>query len=168
MSMNQLQSELLKVLLLDQTNQKSMIKRLDDLYRNYGAINIRKWRNIPNNKNTLLHELVEKELPEVIRHVVLKYEFDINIRRDTDGLTPLKLALQNDSTEICELLIELGAKDIETEDVSTWLSDEDKGKAMNIVWVDLEMTSIETPEILECAVIITDKDLHELATGKSY
>ena len=38
---------------------------------------------------------------------------------------------------------------------------------MNIVWIDLEMTSIENPEILECAVIITDKDLRELERGKS-
>jgi oligoribonuclease (3'-5' exoribonuclease) len=54
-----------------------------------------------------------------------------------------------------------------TENVGAWLSDDDKGKALNIVWMDLEMTSIENPEILECAVIITDKNLVELEKSKS-
>jgi hypothetical protein len=77
------------------------------------------------------------------------------------------LAIQNKSAEISTVLKELGADDILTEDVGAWLSDDDKGKALNIVWMDLEMTSIENPEILECAVIITDKNLVELEKSKS-
>jgi hypothetical protein len=90
------------------------------------------------------------------------------VRRGSDGLTPLQLALENDNSEISDVLEELGAIDIQTEDVSTWLSDDDKKKTMNIVWMDLEMTSLEDPDIMECAVIITDKDLHELDKGKLY
>jgi hypothetical protein len=69
---------------------------------------------------------------------------------------------------MCDLLQELGATETMTEDVSKWSPDEDRERAMNIVWVDLEMTSIENPQILECAVIITDKDLKELERGKSF
>jgi ankyrin repeat protein len=165
--MNQLQPELLKTLALGKNNQTSIIKRLDQLYRQFGVLNIEKWRHISNKKNSLLHALVEKELPEVVSHIISEHKFDVNIRRDSDGLTPLQLAAENGNLEICELLKELGAENIETEDVSQWSPDEDREKALNIIWLDLEMTSIEEPEILECAVIITDKDLHELAQGKS-
>jgi hypothetical protein len=166
--MNQLQPELLKLLLMGKTNETNIIKRLDDLYRRFGCLQIEKWRHMTNNKNSLLHELVEKEMLEVVRHIVLEQHFDINIRRDSDGLTPLQLASENDNSEMCDLLKELGAKDIQTEDVSQWSPDEDREKSLNIVWLDLEMTSIEDPEILECAVIITDKDLNELAAGTSF
>jgi len=164
--MNQLNGELLKLLTLDKMNQQKIIKRLDDLFVKFGTFNIEKWRNLSNKKNTLLHELVERDLSDVIRHVVQNYQVDINIQRDTDQLTPFQLALENKNTEMCNLLKELGAEEILTVDVSKWPLDEDREKSMNIAWVDLEMTSIENPEILECAVIITDKDLRELERGK--
>ncbi len=166
--MIQLQSEMVKFLASGKTDQDNIIKRIDNFYHNYGALNIQKWRNVSNKKNTLLHEFVEKEMANVIRHLVLERKFDVNMRRDSDGLTPLQLAVQNDSSNICDVLKELDADDIQSEDVGTWLSEDDKGKAMNIVWMDLEMTSIENPEILECAVIITDKNLVELEKGKLY
>jgi ankyrin repeat protein len=168
MSINQLQTELLKVLGLGKSNQHSIIKRLDRLYEDFGGLNMQKWRYASNKSNSLLHELVDKEMPDVIRHLVEVRKFDINVRRGSDGLTPLQLAIKNDNSEVSAVLVDLGAVDIQTEDVSTWLSDEDKTKAMNIVWMDLEMTSLEDPEIMECAIIITDKDLHKLDEGKLY
>ncbi len=167
MSMNQLQPELLKILSISKTNQNSIIVRLDDLFRKFGTYNIEKWRNMSNKKNSLLHELVEKDMPDVIRHIIQEHKLDINIRRDSDGVTPFQLASKNEDSDMCDVLKELGAAEIQTEDVSKWSPDEDREKAMNIVWVDLEMTSIEDPQILECAVIITDKDLNELEKGKS-
>jgi len=166
--MNQIQPELLKILSISKANQQSIIKRLDDLVLEFGTINIKKWRNMSNKKNSFLHELVEKDMPEVIRHVIQKYKFDINVRRDSDGITPFHLASTNEDSDMCDLLQELGATETMTEDVSKWSPDEDRERAMNIVWVDLEMTSIENPQILECAVIITDKDLKELERGKSF
>jgi hypothetical protein len=165
--MNQLQPELLKILSISKTNQNSIIVRLDDLFRKFGTYNIEKWRNMSNKKNSLLHELVEKDMPDVIRHIIQEHKLDINIRRDSDGVTPFQLASKNEDSDMCDVLKELGAAEIQTEDVSKWSPDEDREKAMNIVWVDLEMTSIEDPQILECAVIITDKDLNELEKGKS-
>ncbi|CAF1593294.1 unnamed protein product [Rotaria sp. Silwood1] len=166
MAMDQLNRELLKLLSLGNANQNSIIKRFDEVAKKFGTYSLVKWRDLSNNKkNSLLHELVDRKLPDVLHHVVRNYELDINIRRGSDGLTPLQLASLNKDQLMCNLLKQLGASEIETEDVSRWLSDEDKEKSMNIVWIDLEMTSIEEPEILECAVIITDKDLRELDRG---
>ncbi|CAF4185820.1 unnamed protein product, partial [Adineta steineri] len=163
MSMQQLNDEIEKLFRISNKHQDSFIKRLDDLYRKFGTVSMEKWRNRTNNKNnSLLHELVEKDMPDVIEHVIREYKFDINIRRDKDGVTPLDLASVNENSNICDLLERLGATNVQREDVSKWSSDEEKEKSMNIVWLDLEMTSIEDPHILECAVIITDKHLREL------
>lgn len=142
--------------------QSDVIKQLDQIYRKYGSMNIEKWRNMSNKKNSFLHELVEVEMIEVIRHIVLEQKFDIDLRRDSDGLTAYQLASQNKKAEICDVLEELGAQSIETVDVNLLSPDEEKIQSMNLIWLDLEFTSIEDPEIIECAVIITDKDLVEL------
>ena len=168
MSLVQLNADLLKILLLDKAKQKAVNKKLDDILRLYGLTNVERWQNRSNNKNSLLHELVEKEMPEVITHLVTDHQLNIDIRRGSDGNTPYQLAAELDNKDMCELLKNLGAQDEKTEDVSKWRSDEDKEKALRIVWIDLEMTSIANPEILECAVIITDKDLKELDRSKSF
>ncbi len=60
MSMNQLQTELIKVLSIDKENQNKIINRLDKIIVNFGRLNIIRWRNSLNDeKNTLLHELCE-------------------------------------------------------------------------------------------------------------
>jgi len=64
------------------------------------------------------------------------------------------------------LLKELGTIEAQMADVARWSANADKEKSTNIVWLDLEMTSLEDPEILECAVIITDKDLNELVRSE--
>jgi hypothetical protein len=159
--MQQLQPDLLQLLLLGKENQKAIIKRLDRLITEVGIAKIKKWRNFSNkHKNTLLHELVEMEMAEVVHYFLTKYKSDINIniRRESDCATPFQLANQNHDTEMCDLLIKFGADQKQMED---------EGKKLNIVWLDLEMTSLEKPQIIECAVIITDKDLKEIERGKS-
>ena len=71
-----------------------------------------------------MHELVERDLSDVIRHVVQNYKIDINILRDPDYLTPFQLALGSKNTEICRLLKGLGAAEILTIDVSKLLIEE--------------------------------------------
>jgi len=46
-------------------------------------------------------------------------------------------------------------------------SQEGNDRTGNLVWIDLEMTGLdtETDTIIEIATIVTDKDLHELAEG---
>jgi len=63
-----------------------------------------------------------------------------------------------------DLLFQLGAdpnvKNKYGESCSKLL--EDRKKSHHLVWLDTELTSLEDPEILECAIIITDKDLKEI------
>ncbi len=63
-------------------------------------------------------------------------------------------------------LKKLGTIEAQMADVARWSANADKEKDSNIVWLDLEMTSLKDPEILECAIIITDKDLNELVRSK--
>jgi len=56
---------------------------------------------------------------------------------------------------------------IQKEDLSQLPKDQGQQHPMNIVWLDLEMTSLEHPQIIECGVIITDKDLRELERRRS-
>lgn len=164
--MEKLQKALLEILSLGPQSQKSIIKQLENLVQQYGTLDIGRWRNLSDNsKNTLLHELVYRGLYEVLHYVLEKSQFDVNVRRGKDGLTPLQLAESLKDRKMCELLKKYGANEISTEDVSKWLSDDDREQSMNIVWIDLEMTSIEDPHILECAVIITDKNLETLERG---
>jgi len=46
-------------------------------------------------------------------------------------------------------------------------SDSDHGRADNLIWIDLEMTGLdtETDTIIEIATIVTDRHLNELAIG---
>ncbi len=67
---------------------------------------------------------------------------------------------------MANLLEELDSIEAQMADVARWSANADKEKARNIVWLDLEMTSLEDPEILECAVIITDKNLNELVRSE--
>ena len=41
------------------------------------------------------------------------------------------------------------------------------GKSENLIWIDLEMTGLDTvrDHIIEIATIVTDRDLHEIAVG---
>jgi ankyrin repeat protein len=166
--MQQLQTELLQLLLLGKENQKAIIRRLDQLIIDFGMTKIKSWRNFSNKKkNTLLHELVEMELIDVVRHFLTKYKFNVTIKRGLDGITPFQLAYQNQSMEMCHLLKKFGGDQMPTEDDDASSMEADKEKKMNIVWLDLEMTSLDDPQILECAVIITDKDLNELERCKS-
>jgi hypothetical protein len=104
-------------------------------------------------------------LPDVVDYVIKNYDFDINIRRESDGSTPFQLAFDNQNSKMCDFLKGLGA-DETLDDGLKWPPEKYKEYAMNIVWLDLEMTSLENPEILECAVIITDKNLKKLAKSK--
>jgi ankyrin repeat protein len=167
MAMRQLQSELLDVLSMGKDDQKNIIKRLDKIIRISGIGSIEKWRNSTNNKsNSFLHELVERELSDVICFVVKEHKLNINIKRESDGWTPLQLASKKQNSEMCNLLKKIGASKVETADILE--RPMENQQAMNIVWLDLEMTCIENPEILECAVIITDKNLNELIRRKSF
>ena len=169
MASNYLNSDLLKILTI-RNDQKNIIKQLTEVFREHGTRGIEAWHNpTDGKKNRLLHELVERDLPDVIHFVMKEYKLDINIRRDSDGHTPFQVASDKKNFKMCNLLRELGAETVEVVDCSKLqaVEKEEKERSMNMVWIDLEFTSVEDPKILECAVIITDKNLNELAQSKS-
>ena len=147
-------------------NQDKFVTILNEILHKFGRVTLEKWYdNKTPKKNSLLHELVEYEMTDAIRLVVTDYKFNINIERMSDRMTPCELAAKDGKEEICDLLVDLGAKVARAEGSSTWRSDDEKLNSMNIIWLDLEMTSLEAPEIMECAVIITDPNLKPLEKG---
>jgi ankyrin repeat protein len=166
--MNQLQNELLDLLDNKNKDQESIGVELTTLIYEHGTRAFKRWYNTScPKKNTLLHELVERNLDRVLIHMLDKLLFDINARRMSDGLTPFQLAKAAHNDNICKILQASSADMSPVQRNDDWLSaDEKEIRRSNLVWCDLEFTSLKNPEILECAVIITDKDLREKARRK--
>jgi hypothetical protein len=168
MSMKDLNKKLEKTL-KSQSSQSTIIKRLDEIIEEFGIGQVNAWRNLSNNtKNTLLHELVDKKYVDVVRHVISKYNLRIFFKRELDGLTPLELARSNQDWKMFDLLIEFGDDKTLNETYEQFANKKQKDKMMNIIWIDLEFTSFRSPKILECAVIITDKELNEIERSNIY
>lgn len=164
MSMHNLSKELEK-LFMKKTSEAYIIQQLDELIQQYGHIQIETWRNFSNmKKNSLLHELVDKQYYDVMLYIVPKFNLKTFIKRESDGLTPFELAHGHQDWKMCNLLLEFSDKDT----YEQFVVKKQKDKLMNIVWMDLEFTSFDDPKILECAVIITDKDLKELERSKLF
>ncbi|CAF2786733.1 unnamed protein product [Rotaria sp. Silwood2] len=162
MSMQKLTKELEK-LFIPTYSESTITELLDNLIKRYGVLQIEAWRNMSDgSKNTLLHELVQRQYFDVIRYIVPKFNLNISITRETDNVTPFELAHSLQDWRMCNLLLEFGYDKTSTDTYDHYAMKKQKEKMMNIVWMDLEFTSFDNPEILECAVIITDKDLNEL------
>ncbi|CAF1077214.1 unnamed protein product [Rotaria sordida] len=160
--MQNLNKELEKIL-KERNSESTIIEQLDDLIKRYGVMEIEAWRNMSNGtNNTLLHELVDRHYLDVIQYIVSKFNLKVLIKRETDNITPFELAHLLQDWRMCNLLLELGDDKTSTNIYDQYVMKKQKDKMMNIVWMDLEFTSFDNPEILECAVIITDKDLNEL------
>ncbi|CAF3822469.1 unnamed protein product [Rotaria sordida] len=160
--MQNLNKELEKIL-KERNSESTIIEQLDDLIKRYGVMEIEAWRNMSNGtNNTLLHELVDRHYLDAIQYIVSKFNLKVLIKRETDNITPFELAHLLQDWRMCNLLLELGDDKTSTNTYDQYVMKKQKDKMMNIVWMDLEFTSFDNPEILECAVIITDKDLNEL------
>ncbi|CAF1476000.1 unnamed protein product [Adineta ricciae] len=162
MSMKDLSKDLQR-LFQNRIDENRLIKKLDELINEYGIRQINAWRNLSNGtKNTLLHEVIEQNYPNVVKHLIIKHQLRTFFQRESDHLTPFELAFTKKNRQICDILIELGDENT-LENVSENISlKKSKDQMMNIIWMDLEFTSFENPQILECAVIITNKDLKEI------
>ncbi|CAF0910802.1 unnamed protein product, partial [Didymodactylos carnosus] len=168
-------------------NEQAMINALDALVKDFGQKEVQTWRNqSTKHKHSLILELILTWHTQLVRHAVEKYKFDLNVQRESDDNTPLHLCGWYQKAEMFALLIELGADTTlknKYDELAAGLN-EYQQKAMNIVWLDtgkvffycrhqslitiipiLELTSLDDPHILECAIIITDKDLNELERG---
>lgn len=167
--MNNLNKELEKLFKKTYT-ETFIISQLDDLINEYGLLKVESWRNsLKQSKNPLLHELIDKQYYDVIRHLLSKYfHIKTSIKREIDGLTPFELAHRKENWKICDLFLEFNDEKTFTDTYEQFAMKKYREKTMNIVWLDLELTSLINPKILECAVIITDKDLNELDRSINY
>jgi ankyrin repeat protein len=103
-----------------------------------------------------------------VSHLVQTHGFNVNSQRPSDGSTPLHLAASFKQKDMLSLLIGLGSdptieNHVNENCVEIILARE---RAQNMIWLDLELTDLEDPEVLECTVIITDKDLNEVRRVK--
>lgn len=168
MSVREFQSDILDLLAHRREQQKAMINDLRSLQQLYDANVFKRWYNSTDVKgHRLIHELVSRQLDEVLDYALTVSLLDIEARRNNDGLTALQLAEKRGYQEIKNILIRHNASTTaERVDPHEWSLDHDREAELNIVWMDLEMTALEEPEILECAVIITNKNLVILDSRK--
>ena len=167
MSEKTLHHEMEKLLSQEEDSSESMIDKFKELIQKYGIEGIKEWRNLADKtKNTIIHELADKNCIGIIQYLVCECHFDVNIHRESDGKTPLELAQQKGLHDMICLLEDLSQNKMFLPTPDEDASEPDYRRKLNIVWIDLEMTSIEDPKIMECAVIITDKYLKSLAEGR--
>jgi oligoribonuclease len=112
----------------------------------------------------LLHLLVSKGKTEGVKYLISK-KFNLETQRG-DGNTPLHLSAWTKNPELIATLVDAkvdpSIQNKYGEDCKSII--ETRERMDNLVWLDFELTSlpIEDPDILECAVIITDKNLNEI------
>ncbi|CAF1342081.1 unnamed protein product [Didymodactylos carnosus] len=158
LSMSELNEELLILLKIKDSEQEFKTK-FDELVQKYSLDRIVQWEN---KKSNFIHELVLTWQLNLVKDLSERYNLNINLQHRKDLCTPIHLASWHKNVEMYELLRNLGA-DRTIKNKYCELPGE---SILNIIWLDLELTSLHDPQILECAVIITDKDLNELERGQ--
>eukprot|EP00658_Telonema_sp_P-2_P044933 TRINITY_DN3283_c0_g1_i2.p1 TRINITY_DN3283_c0_g1~~TRINITY_DN3283_c0_g1_i2.p1 ORF type:complete len:330 (-),score=87.57 TRINITY_DN3283_c0_g1_i2:220-1209(-) len=137
--------------------------KLDELVEQHGVEKLEAWRRPHKHEHTLMHELVWK--PGTLAHAAKRHGFNLNPQRLSDQCTPMHLAVWSKQEGAVNLLRELGAdpnlKNKYGETVTELIRV--RNSLNNLLWIDLELASLTNPIILECALIVTDSDLHELA-----
>lgn len=165
---DELYQSVLKVLANDDAD--ASVKALDELISIHGDA-AKAWRLTGKHPNSLIHVLVQKNRGDLVEHLVGHHQFEINGHRSSDLCTPLHLAAWTKNDNLVTLLLRLGAdstlKNKYGEDCQQLVAN--VMKKDNLVWLDLELTHLPgdgkggvEDSILECAVIVTDKDLKEI------
>lgn len=155
---------------VSKSDASGCIVALEAVITKYCVDDVKSWRRAGKHPNTLIHELVSKKYGgPVVDWLVTTYKFDINAHRTSDLCTPLHLAAWTENDAVVGLLLRLGAnpalKNKYGEDSAELVAAVKKKE--NMVWLDLELTHLPKDgpsenSILECAVVITDKDLNEV------
>ena len=134
MSMKDLNKRLEKFLNSRTKCENTFIKELDEIIDEFGINKVNSWRNLSNRtKNTLLHELVDKNYVNVVRHVIIKYNLRTYFKRDSDGATPIDLAKINKDWDMWNLLYEFADDKTLNQTYDEFASKKLKDKMMNII-----------------------------------
>lgn len=86
-------------------NEQDIIATLDNLVKEFGVDEVQRLC-LPRSrhKNLLIHEFVRLGLFKTIEYAVRELGFNINVKREVDGCTPLHLAYWYEKPNIGELL----------------------------------------------------------------
>ena len=86
-------------------NEQDVIAALDNLVKEFGVDEVQRLC-LPRSrhKNLLIHEFVRLGLFKTIEYAVRELGFNINVKREVDGCTPLHLAYWYEKPNIGELL----------------------------------------------------------------
>ena len=121
-------------------DEEAIIAALDNLVKDFGADEVQRcYVRKSKSKDLLIHELVLLGLPKTIEHAANELNFDINVKRESDGNTPIHLAYWYRKTHIAELLKKLQADMtiVNNYGESVYDSELRSQKGLNIVWLDL-------------------------------
>ena len=161
--------------LLEAKTEEDWLVQLRALLATHGLDVLSTWRDESNkHKHRLVHIAAMRSYPLALK-AMAEMGFDLNVQRDSDKCTPLHLAIFFKKPAAIDALKELGVDS--TLQNSYGESCDDKYEKLaesksNIIFLDVEMTSGfydvgERARILEIAIIITDKDLNELARRRT-
>lgn len=168
--------------LLEGQEEEEWRTGLSQLIAVHGKAAVEAWKDAKNkHKHRLIHLAVSKNYARLLKDMVEEHGFDVNPPRDSDQCTPMHLAMFYKKPGAIKALQRLGA-DLSLKN-SYGDACDDKYQAFvnsyqHIIWLDLELThghyegvqggahSGEAPQILEVAVVVTDKDLTELGRGQ--
>jgi hypothetical protein len=128
-------------------DEQAIIATLDNLVKDFGVDEVQRFC-VPQSrhKNLLIHEFVRLGLLKTIEHAANELGFDINVKRESDGCTPLHLAYWYRKPNIGELLKKLQANMTITNNYGESVNDLERIREnmLNIIWLD-------TGEIYQCS-----------------
>jgi len=173
-SLAPMDEELRRCLGSTEVGEEAVVAELDRLVQAYGVDAVREWRDSSNkHRHRVVHTVACNNWPNVLRHLVESHQFDINAQRDSDLGTPAHLAIWFKKDKALNALWDLGAN-MELANRYGETANEkwraEREKYSNLIFLDLELTSgfyefdVES-EVLEAAIIVTNKDLEELDRG---
>ncbi len=120
-------------------DEQAIIGTLDNLVKDFGVEEVQRCC-VPESrqKNLLIHEFVRLGLQKTIEHAANELGFDINVKRESDGNTPLHLAYWYQKLNIVELLKKLQADMTIINNYGESVNDTEQKRKnmMNIIWLD--------------------------------
>lgn len=153
---------------------------LSDLVAAHGKDVLESWKDSTKHRHRLIHLAVARNYSKAVTNMVEVHGFDVNIARDSDQCTPMHLAMFYKKAATIDALRGLGP-DLTLKNKYSESCDAKYAAYIesfhNIIFLDLELThghyeglpggtrEGQVAEILEVAVVITNKDLEELGRG---
>lgn len=128
-------------------DEQAIIAILDNFSKDFGVEEVHRWC-VPQSRhnNLLIHEFVRLGLLKTIEYAANELGFDINVKRESDGNTPLHLAYWYQKPKIGELLKNMQASMTIANNYGESVNDLERNreKMMNII-------SLDTGKIYQCS-----------------